>query len=272
LGGEFQVNSYTMTTQFYPSLAVDGDGDFVVAWSSRHDGFEYGIFARRFNAAGTPQGVEFQVNSHTTSEQRRPTVAIGAQGSFVVAWQSFAQDGDVYGIFAQRFDSAGAPQATELQVNIVTAGFQVAPDLATDTSGGFVVTWHSFLQDGSSYGIFGRMFNAAGAPLAGDFQVNTYTAGSQRFSAVGLRGGDFVVAWHSEAQDGSLEGVFAQRFATIAILDIDGNGTTAPLTDGLLVLRFLFGFSGSTLTSGAVGQGCTRCDAAAIVPYLQTLV
>ena len=46
---------------------------------------------------------------------------------------------------------------------------------------------------------------------------------------------------------------------------------TAPLTDGLLALRFLFGFTGSTLTTGAVGQGCTRCDAAMIEPYLTAL-
>ena len=64
--------------------------------------------------------------------------------------------------------------------------------------------------------------------------------------------GDFVVAWHSYGQDGSTGGVFAQRFDNVAVLDVDGNGATAPLTDGLLVLRFLFGFTGSTLTAGAV--------------------
>ncbi len=31
-----------------------------------------------------------------------------------------------------------------------------------------------------------------------------------------------------------------------------------PLTDGLLVLRFLFGFTGTTLTSGAIGGGAAR--------------
>ena len=37
-----------------------------------------------------------------------------------------------------------------------------------------------------------------------------------------------------------------------------------PLTDGLLVLRHLFGFTGATLTGGALGDGCTRCLAADI--------
>jgi hypothetical protein len=55
-------------------------------------------------------------------------------------------------------------------------------------------------------------------------------------------------------------------------LNIDGNpGAPQALTDGLLVLRHLFGFSGTTLTNGAVGPNCTRCDAATIVPYLNSL-
>jgi hypothetical protein len=48
---------------------------------------------------------------------------------------------------------------------------------------------------------------------------------------------------------------------------------TAPLTDGLLVQRFLFGFTGATLTTGAVDTNlCDRCDANAIQVYLQALI
>ena len=57
----------------------------------------------------------------------------------------------------------------------------------------------------------------------------------------------------------------------LAILDVDGDGATVPLTDGLLVLRWLFGFTGTTLTSGAVGVDCIRCDATAILAYLNGL-
>jgi hypothetical protein len=42
------------------------------------------------------------------------------------------------------------------------------------------------------------------------------------------------------------------------LLDIDGNGVADPLTDGVLILRFLFGFTGTTLTQGALGNGATR--------------
>lgn len=51
--------------------------------------------------------------------------------------------------------------------------------------------------------------------------------------------------------------------------DIDGNGQAGALTDGLLTLRFLFGFAGNTLTSNAIGQGATRTSAVDIQNYLQ---
>jgi hypothetical protein len=53
------------------------------------------------------------------------------------------------------------------------------------------------------------------------------------------------------------------------LLDIDGNGEAAPLTDGLLLLRYLFGFRGAALVSGAVGAGCTRCSAEAIETFIE---
>jgi hypothetical protein len=50
--------------------------------------------------------------------------------------------------------------------------------------------------------------------------------------------------------------------------DIDFNGSVEPLTDGLLILRYLFGFTGSSLTLGALGQNAQRTDPAAIIAYL----
>ena len=271
---EFQVNAYTPGNQNYPAVALDGDGDFVIVWQSYgQDGDSGGVFARRFNAAGLPQATEFQVNAHTTDSQAFSAVAIDDGGDFVAAWASYDQDGSNYGIFARRFDAAGSPQA-EVQVNNYTPGIQFLTDVAID-DGDFIVTWTSYGSDGSFHGVFARHFDASGSPRAAEFQVNTYTPSSQFLPAVAIDdAGDFVVAWASLEQDGSGNGgVFAQRFATLAILDIDGDGETAPLTDGLLVLRFLFGFTGATLVSGAVDSvACSRCNALAIEGYLQTLI
>jgi DNA-binding beta-propeller fold protein YncE len=55
--------------------------------------------------------------------------------------------------------------------------------------------------------------------------------------------------------------------------DIDGDGQTEPLTDGLLLLRYLFGFTGSTLVNGAVDLvNCTRCTVDEVEAYIAALL
>ena len=54
-------------------------------------------------------------------------------------------------------------------------------------------------------------------------------------------------------------------------LDIDLDGQTSPLTDGLLIIRFQFGFTASALTNGAVETNSQRRQALDIAAYLQTL-
>lgn len=52
-------------------------------------------------------------------------------------------------------------------------------------------------------------------------------------------------------------------------LDIDDDGNAEPLTDGLLVIRYLFGFSGSSLINGAIAGGGTRSESSEIEAYLE---
>jgi hypothetical protein len=214
---EFQVNTYTLGSQSAPVLAADADGDFIVIWESLgQDGSEDGVFARRFSSAGTPLAVHFQVNDHTTSSQFDASVAADADGDFVVAWSSFGQDGNSFGVFARRFSGAGAPVGTEFQVNTFTPDSQLDPSVTVDAEGDFVITWSSLGQDGSSHGIFASRFSSSGTPLAGEFQVNSYSPGYQQNSSVAAdAAGDFVVAWQSPGQDGSSEGVFARRFSSV---------------------------------------------------------
>ena len=52
-------------------------------------------------------------------------------------------------------------------------------------------------------------------------------------------------------------------------LDIDGNGEAKALSDGLLLIRYLFGFSGDALIGGAIGEGATRTSAEEIEAYIR---
>ena len=53
-----------------------------------------------------------------------------------------------------------------------------------------------------------------------------------------------------------------------AQLDVDGDGRAEPLTDGLLLLRYLFGFEASALITGAIGSNAQRTETAAITDFI----
>jgi hypothetical protein len=223
-GGEVQVNAFTTGFQSDAAVARSATGEFVVVWGSRpvyispygylnpQDGDYSGIFGRRYDANGVALDLEFQVNAYTTSDQMLPAVATDASGNFVVVWMSYGQDGENYGIFGQRFSSAGVPQGGEFQVNTYTSSYQGPPAVASDPSGNFVVVWET-ANDGSLASVAGRRFAASGTAIGAEFTVNTYTTGSQYAPQVSRNTDGFVVTWVSSGQDGSFSGVFGQQFA-----------------------------------------------------------
>jgi hypothetical protein len=229
LGGDFHVNSYTTGSQVLPTVASAPKGNFLVAWTSQtpQDGSGSAVMAQRFDAAGAAQGGEFRVNSYTTAYQFSPRATADGSGNFVVVWGSgFGQDGSDSGIFSQRIDAAGAFQGPEFQVNTYTTSGQTNPDVSASADGTFVVAWHSFNQDGPSYGVFARRFDAAGSPQSGEFRVNSYTPGYQANPAVSMSGnGDFRIVWRAELQDGSGGGVFGQRYGDLIFADGFDSGT-----------------------------------------------
>jgi hypothetical protein len=63
----------------------------------------------------------------------------------------------------------------------------------------------------------------------------------------------------------------ALETASGSFADIDGNGVVDALTDGLMLLRSLFGLTGDAVISGAVGNGATRITAADIEAYIDSM-
>ncbi len=196
---EFRVNTFTDDIQGRPSVARLNDGGFVLTWHSNlQDGNSWGIYGQRYNANGTTNGEEFRVNTYTDNSQGEPSVTGLNDGGFVVTWHSEDQDGSGYGIYGQRYNASGTKEGGEFQVNTHTVNWQIRPSVAELNDGGFVVTWHSYLQDGSRYGIYGQRYNASGSKVGSEFQVNTETNDYQEYSSVtGLNDGGFVVTWHS---------------------------------------------------------------------------
>ena len=214
LAPEFLVNGHTTGQQWAGSLAYLSDGTFVITWHGPGTGDADGVWARRFSASGVPAGPELRVNALTTGYQWQPAVASVPGGGFVVAWSGPSQDGDAEAVLARRYDAFGAAIGGEFQVNTFTQGRQYQPRIAIGPAGQFVVAWTSFGGDGNHFGMKARRYDAGGAPIGGEFQVNTFTDYWQMQGAVGFDdSGRFVIVWASAAgHDGNLIGVFGQRY------------------------------------------------------------
>ncbi|NLE36993.1 MAG: S1 family peptidase, partial [Pirellulaceae bacterium] len=222
--------------QRYASVAMDGDGDFVVTWTNYRDADgvaangreEVDIYARRYSADGTPKEEAFRVNSYTTNNQQWSAAAMDIDGDFIIVWSSYGQEdnnqlGRGYGVFAQRYDSFGRAIGSEFQVNTTTAGDQKFPSVAMDAVGSFVIVWQS-AQNAIGDDIVAREFNAdgspTGGPLGGEFLVNDTVAGNQRWPdvAMNLAGDGYAVTWSSSQQtdDQSGYGVYSKTFTRLA--------------------------------------------------------
>ena len=274
LGAEFVVNTYTTGTQssaFTQAVASDRSGRFVVAFNSDgQDGSGFGVFAQRFAASGARIGADFRVNSYTTGSQAGPQVAMAADSGFVVVWSGYGQGSSSSDVFGQRFDAAESPRGGEFRVNTYTTGFQGTGKVVGDAGGRFVVVWLG--GDGNSFGVLAQRYDAAGAPISGEFVVNTYTIGLQRsYGGAMNRSGELVVAWRGP--DGDSYGVFARRFdaafnavgaefrvnaATTGYQDL---GTAALDDQGNFVVTWMAdpgdGGSGTNGTQAAFGQRFT---------------
>ena len=215
-GSEFQVNTYTQGHQWYSSTAALADGGFVVTWAGSGNGDSYGIYAQRYNADGSVDGAEFQVNTFTGGTQYRPSITVLADGGFVVTWNSKEQDDDLgYGIYAQRYNSDGSVKGIEFQTNTYVIGDQVHSKVEALNNGGFVVVWYGN-GNGDSYGIFAQLYNVTGDTVGDEFQIVTHTLHTQTTSDVSaVSDGGFVVAWESYGQDGDGVGIYAQRYDSL---------------------------------------------------------
>ncbi len=156
---------------------------------------------------------EFLANEYEQGVQGWPAADLDAAGRLVIVWHSYEQDGSGYGISGRCYAPDGTPATHEFQVNQYEPNNQVWPRVAALDNGTFVVVWQSKEQDGSGYGIYGRVFDWLGQPVSDEFLVNGEIFTSQQRPRVAPCGrGGFVVVWQSNGQDGDGKAIFGRVF------------------------------------------------------------
>jgi hypothetical protein len=208
-----KINVSSPLGQTVPSVAMDANGDYVVAWNNQtHLGpnYLYDVDARVYNSAGVPQTGEIVV-AQTTGDTR-PSVAMDANGDFVVSYQVLNTATYLYGISAQRYNLAGSPQGSTLTLN--NGSSQSAsgslPKVAMDSAGDFVIAFQGY--DSNSHGVFAQRYNSSGVAQGSTFRVNTPQQDNQGAPSIAMdSAGDFVIAW-LDGGTTQAAGVYAQRY------------------------------------------------------------
>jgi Ca2+-binding RTX toxin-like protein len=157
-GAQFLVNTTTNNFQTWPAITGLADDRFVIAWTDYSqtggDLSTGAVRAQVFNADGSKAGVEFLVNTTTTTFQGRPTITGLADGRFVVAWEDYSQTGSDtsgYAVRAQVFNADGSKIGAEFLVNTTTINEQVDPKIIALVDGRFVVSWADFISGTGGY-------------------------------------------------------------------------------------------------------------------------
>ena len=102
---------------------------------------------------------------------------------------------------------ATTPVGSEFQVNTYTTGYQLGRSVAADADGDFVVVWTSFGSAGSDTSgssVQGQCYDSSGNAVGSEFQVNSYTTGTQEYPSVAVDAdGNFAVVWESDGSSGN---------------------------------------------------------------------
>jgi len=198
-GTLLDTNGIAITTAALAQAAPDvasGNGVTLVVWADRRNSATTGfdIYGALVNPAGTIL-VSDIVISNAANDQNRPAVVYDATDKvFVVVWgdQRNSSSTDIYGA---RVDTTGTVLDTAGVQISAAAGIQQMPDIAVDGST-MLAVWEDRRTDPSG-DIYGTRLTAAGSLTVLDSNgiAIATTGGQSSATAVGVSGGQFVVAW-----------------------------------------------------------------------------
>jgi hypothetical protein len=215
LGTFFTADGYLQSDgQSHPSVAMDGSGNFVVAWQDAGSG-DNDIRAQLFNKSGEPLGQAIRVNDDLGAKsQSYPAVAANVNGKGMVVWTDDRNgQADIYGRY---FDWVAFFNASAFRINDDAGSTQqLYPCAAVDRLGYFAVAWQDE-RNGSS-DIYMQRYGNPWIQQKPNMKVNDNAASAyQTRPAMAMNEtGDFAIVWQDRRNNFSE--LYAQRYSANAV-------------------------------------------------------
>jgi Ca2+-binding RTX toxin-like protein len=211
-GPDMLINmTSTQGDQRAPVVAALNNGGYVVAYHSNpatgaaYNDNGWDIKVQLLSGNGQPMSSPINVSTTPDAAQRVPAVTALSSGGFVVTWQSAQAGVDHHlAVYARQFDASGSPVTDEILVGPASDAPQSGPSITSLNSGGYVIAWSSYTEDGNA-ALMEQRFSAAGDKLADEQVVFASATNAGTLSVVhtsSLTNGGHVLTWIADA-DGS---------------------------------------------------------------------
>ena len=199
-GSAIDINPFASSLEQHAVVAVQSSGDFVVAYRSEVVGFE-GVWMKRYRDDGTAYALATKVSSGTSHVA--PSIDMDSFGNYTIVYDGDG-DGSGKGVFGRSYNSGGAAQGAQFQINQATLNAQDRASVAMLDPNNFVVVWTG--SDGAQTDVFARQF---GATVGNTAPVNTVPAATTvaEDTALAMTGGNLI-----------------------SVTDVDGNLASTQLT------------------------------------------
>jgi hypothetical protein len=213
-GHAVRVNKVVTGNQFKPQVQLLANDNIIFVWQGSvtvgGKPYIYARFAKNRAKDATTYGTNFytsdiKVNTFTADQQVDPTVAALPDGSAIITWASYAQNGSgsMWGVYARRLTAAGTAvkadndgSTKQFPVTQYTSYNQRNPAVATLAGGNYVIAWVSEQErSANSVDIYARIFTPAGVPVTDEIAVNSGTSVCHSPAVAPLNDGGFTVVW-----------------------------------------------------------------------------
>lgn len=211
-------------SQYMPQSISDGDGGAFIAWYDPRGG-SYDIYAQRISSAGVPLWTTNGVAVCTAaSDQYSPQLVADGNGGVIITWFDY-RPGASADIYAQRINNSGTPQWAANGIALCSAtNHQSAPQIASDGSGGAIVTWPDY-RSGTENDVYAQRVDSSGTVqwTASGVVICTATNSQYYPTIVSDGAGGAIVTWY-DRRGGVTTDIYAQRVSAAGTVQWTANG------------------------------------------------